>query len=183
MTNFTKVVMPALLLGLACDDPAVTAKVAEVMEHGAVKAYVHCEHDIAIDNNNLAVRRYEASLFQDGSSLAKFAIVSPYSAPESGGFPGADPEAVRLVAHGESYLPRGVDGASSGYTDSKIDAPSLRSWLTAQAIDGVIEFRVYDVTHLSPHTYLSNYDCGDFCNMDMATYCTGFNLSAFGVVE
>jgi hypothetical protein len=62
---------------LGCDDPAVSDKALELLEHGAIHAQVRC---VAADPNRgpSSTVFYRASLMQDGSCLASIATSAAF---------------------------------------------------------------------------------------------------------
>jgi hypothetical protein len=149
-----KLALVAALLSAGCDDPAVTAKVSSVLEHGAVQAELHCLlqfHDGAPSPGcsvNSQQFRLDAHLFQDGSSFVKF--VSP------------DVGITTLAQFNTS----GSVPAVEGYT-------ATSSW-SASIASGEVS-----ITGACPND-TSHPTLSDTVEL---SGCTGFNLEAFGIEE
>jgi hypothetical protein len=133
-----------LSAAVGCDDPAVAARAAEVLEHGATRAHAEC---FVSDPATPPAFSYEyfslsASLMQDGSCIAAFSgsVVSPF------------PAGRQSLA---GFSPRGA--AQPCRLDSVV-SPNQTLFVSA----GEIASDATSVTY------------------SIETYCTGFNLEAFG---
>lgn len=139
------------LLAFGCDDPAVAARAASILEHGAVEASFVCSGTWTHGNGGGAETlgyRYQASALVDGSAFVSTVSNFPWQAAMTMFYPRGS-----VPAEFEQYMPLG-------------SPPGVQFFV----VDGSISIQDQGGAPDDPEVIsLEDADC------------TGFNLEAFGV--
>jgi hypothetical protein len=148
-----KLALVAALLSAGCDDPAVTAKVSSVLEHGAVQAELRLQQAAPSTTCTNSSQEFllNVHLFQDGSSLVSIHNFSPVAST-------APYQQYNSAGNGIELVNPLVNGSGGPF-----------SW-ALEIADG--EMSVVGTCSIgSTNT-----------NVDLSA-ATGFNLEAFGIEE
>jgi hypothetical protein len=139
-------------LAFGCDDPEVASRAANVLEHGIVNAQITCV-DVPV-NSGSWMTFYRANKLQDGSSFSRAK------------FGHGNVEVQDYCSRDQDCAPVAAVGLNSDFSTTSPGCPGAASEAIS-AKDGFIEYCLDNV--------------GVFDSFDIETYCTGFNLEAFGV--
>lgn len=150
------VLLAALTFG--CDDPAISAKALDVLEHGASAAALHCEFSFTFDWSSALPGDVALDVFrmQDGSVMFQYGALrqgQPSNRTVTEFCPRSESCAqdVKFVLHAE---------------ENGTDNPVVFSFSGGD----VVAVESGPEVSVSPQTIISG---------DIGTYCTGFNLAAF----